>query len=54
MPPTVSIIIALIGAAGTVYGIVTAAMQMRRAARKDDTAGGVSIRKASPSTHQWA
>ena len=40
MPQTVSIIIALIGAAGTVYGIVTAAMQMRRAARKDDTAGG--------------
>lgn len=33
MPQTVSIIIALIGAAGTVYGIVTAAMQMRRAAR---------------------
>ena len=94
MPQTVSIIIALIGAAGTVYGIVTAAMQMRRAARKDDTAGGHttgtictelgyikantdesrpsrensanqhrgsippdgggSIRKASPSTHQWA
>lgn len=40
MPQTVSIIIALIGAAGTVYGIVTAAMQMRRAARKDYTAGG--------------
>ena len=37
MPPTVSVIIALIGA---VYGIVTAAMQARRAARKDDTAGG--------------
>lgn len=40
MPPTVSVIIALIGAAGTVYGIVTAAMQARRAARKDDAAGG--------------
>lgn len=50
MPQTVSIIIALIGAAGTVYGIVTAAMQMRRAARKDDTAGGIPPAQSAPSS----